>query len=324
MKVLFLPIPTMVHPWLDDIICAFDGKQTVEFYDPAEPLKPQFEGVGVVVDQGGIVGTHEMIDAAAAAGVKLYQILGTGLDGADVPYLLHSGMLLANTPGQFSAIALAEQALCFMLQLVKHPAICRSNIRHGIRCEPLNEELCGKTLGLIGFGASARELATRAAAMGMRILALDAVACPQSILDERHATFLGDLGQLDRLLAESDFVSLHLPLTAQTRHLIGRRELKLMKSSSYLINVARGEIVDEVALTEALAGQWISGAGLDVFAEEPVNPEHPLLKFENVIASPHVAGVTWGTSRRRAAAVAENIDRVAQGLAPLHQISADD
>jgi phosphoglycerate dehydrogenase-like enzyme len=123
------------------------------------------------------------------------------------------------------------------------------------------------------------------------------------------------------VLAEADYVSLHAPLTSKTRHLINKRALGLMRPTAVLLNVARGEIVDQPALVEALQAGKIRGAGLDTFAHEPLDPSHPLLQMANVIATPHIAGGTRGTLRRRTAAAAENIFRTAKELPPLYQIT---
>jgi phosphoglycerate dehydrogenase-like enzyme len=188
----------------------------------------------------------------------------------------------------------------------------------------MNEELQGKTLGLLGFGGSARELAKRAWAMGMRILAIDVVGVPQEVQKEYHLDFFGDPTELGRLLRESDYLSVHIPLTAKTHNLISRESFRQMKPTAVLINAARGEIVDETALIDALQTGRIRGAGLDVFTQEPLDTNHPLLCMENVIATPHLAGATRGTSRRRGQAAAENVFRVAQGLLLLYLVTLEE
>jgi D-3-phosphoglycerate dehydrogenase len=290
-------------------------------YDPGSPIEDQIQDVAVVVDHGGSVGTREMLDTACAAGVRLWQVLGTGVDHVDVPSFLERGMPLANTPGLFSAIALAEHALFMMLYFAKNVPQGQQNIRSGIFWQPVNEELSGKTLGLVGLGAGGRELATRAVAMGMRILAIDVADVSTSVLKACHVSFFGKPEKLDHLLADSDYLSLHVPLTAATRHLIDAPALQRMKASAVLINVARGEIADEDALIQALRDHTIRGAGLDTFAYEPLRADHPFFSLDNVLMSPHVAGVTTGTSWRRAQAAAENVCRVAEGRAPLYLIT---
>ena len=322
MKVLFLGTSSLLHPWYDDVLQVAAGRWPIPLFDRSQPVAPQFEGLDVVIDQGGNHGTHELIDAAREAGVKLWQVLGTGLDHTDVAYILKNGIPLANTPGQFSSIALAEHALFLMLLFSKKFFDSQHSVRNRVLCEPMNEELHGKTLGLLGFGASGRELATRANAIGMRVMAIDVAVISPSVQEQYGLAFCGKPVELPRLLAESDYLSVHMPLTTATRHMLDRVALSVMKPNAVIINVARGEIIDEVALAAALQAGRIRGAGLDVFPNEPVDPNHPLLRLPSVVATPHVAGVTFGTSHRRAQAVIENLERVAQGLPARYQVTS--
>ena len=321
MKVLFLGTPTMLHPWYDDVLEIAAGRWPIQLFDPGKSLAEQLEGVSVVVDQGGMHGTRELISASREAGVKLWQVLATGLDHTDVGYILEQGIPLANTPGQFSAIALAEHALFLMLLFAKRMVETQNSIRQQILGNPMNEELAGKTLGLLGLGASGRELARRAKVLGMKILAIDIVKVSDAVREECSLAFYGSPADLPQVLEQCDYLSLHMPLTSKTRHMINRSALEKMKSTAVVINVARGEIVDEGALADALKSGRIRGAGLDVFPKEPVDPSHPLLQLPNLVATPHVAGVTFGTSRRRAQAVVENLERITQGLPPLYQVT---
>jgi phosphoglycerate dehydrogenase-like enzyme len=321
MNVLYLGMPNLTH-WYDDFLAALAGRHPVTQYDYAGPVAEQFGGVGAVVALGGAVMTRPMIDAAAAEGVRLWQILGTGLDHVDVPYLLEKRLPLANTPGQFSGVALAEHALFLMLGLAKNLHTSLKYVRSGIFSLPVNDELAGKTLGLVGLGASGTELARRAWALGMRVMAVDVRKVAPAVLADLHVEFFGGPQDLDHVLADADYLSLHTPLTAQTRHLIDRRALARMKPTACLINVARGEIVDEAALLDSLRGGRLRGAGLDAFTQEPLDPAHPFLHLDNVVTTPHIAGGTAETSRRRAHAAAENVARVAQGLPPLYQITS--
>jgi len=320
-KILFLGSSHNLNPWYSDVIDKAAGRWTIELFDRGGNVESQFQGVEVVVDQGGIQGTRTLIDVAAAHGVKLWQVLGTGLDHTDVAYILGKGIPLANTPGPFSAIALAEHAIFLMLLFAKQYGASQSSIRNRILLEPMNEELAGKTLGLLGFGASGRELARRAKVLGLRIVAMDVAPIPEAVLEEYGIAMFGGPEQLDAVLSQSDYLSLHMPLTSKTRHMISHAALAKMKANAVLINVARGEIVDEAALLQALNSGRLRGAGIDVFSKEPVDPQHPLLQLPNVIATPHVAGVTFGTSRRRAAAVVENLERIANRLPPLYQVT---
>jgi phosphoglycerate dehydrogenase-like enzyme len=321
MKILFIGFADLVHPWLDDFQAAIAGKHKIQLFDKSLSLVPQFADAQVVVDQGGW-GTREMIDAAASSGVKLWQVIGTGLNHLDVDYILKTGIPLANTPGIFSGIGLAEHVIFFMLYFAKNIRISNENIRSGIFYHPMNDELCGKSLGLIGFGGSARELAKRAGAMGMRVMAIDVADVPKEVLNEYNVDFFGGTSDLDKVLNEADYVSVHIPLTVKTRGLINRTSFQKMKPTAVLINVARGEIVDEASLIEALQSGMISGAGLDVFAEEPLDPNHPFLHMSNVIATPHLAGGTRGTSQRRGKAAADNVFRISSGLTPLYRVTS--
>ena len=322
MKILYIPVPEIMHPWYDDFVAALGGRYPVELYDADQPLQAQFRDIEIVVELGGSIGTREMIDAASETGVKLWQISGAGLDQVDVEYFERVGIPLANTPGPYSAAALAEHALFLMLCHAKHFRAGQQSLASRRLCLPVNDELGGKTLGLVGLGASGRELAKRASVMGMRVMAIDIVEVSQETLDQLEVAFLGRPSELGQILSEADYLSLHVPLTDETRHMIGRTVFQQMKPTAVLINVSRGEVVDESALLEALTSRQIRGAGLDVFRDEPVDPNHPLLQSEKVMATPHVAGVTYETSRRRGQACADNVVRVAQGLPPLHLVPA--
>ena len=321
MKVIYIEQPGNEEPWYTDFATALGDRFPHIVLDRDAPLAPQFEGVRVVVDQGGH-GTRAMIDAGAEAGVELWQCVTTGLDHCDVGYMLEQGMRVNNTPGVFSAVALAEHVLFLMLFVAKKFRESEANLRSGILYHPLNDELEGTTLGLVGLGASGRELARRAAVLGMRVIAVDAYPVPVDELAALGVESCDGPEQLDRLLRESDYVSIHIPLTAETRHLIDAAKLELMKPSGVLINVARGGIVDEAALAAALASGRLRAAGIDVFSQEPPGADNPLLQLPNVVATPHVAGTTYGTSRRRGVVCVENIARIADGLPPLYEVTS--
>jgi phosphoglycerate dehydrogenase-like enzyme len=318
--VLYIVQQGNVEPWLTDFREAATGRFELALLDHDADLAAQFQGVSVVVDQGGHA-TREMIDTGKAAGVQLWQVIGTGLDHSEVDYILGSGIRLANTPGQFSAVALAEHALLFILGLAKRLPEAAENCRKGVMYLPVSDELGEQMLGIVGLGASGRELARRARALGMRVQAVDVVPVPEEELAELGVEHFATLEGLDDLLATSDYVSLHVPLNDDTLHLLDDRRLRLMRPSAVLVNVARGRIVDEDALAGVLRSGAIRGAGIDVFGEEPLTPANPLLQLPNVITTPHTAGVTRGTSRRRSAAAIENAVRMLAGEEPLFQIA---
>ena len=317
-KVLFLPEDPFTPQWQDDVVAAVGNRHDLTVYQAGKPLEEQFDGVEVVIDMGGSVGTRQMYDAAGDA--RLWQILGTGLDHVDVDYMKSKDFVVANCPGQFSSVALAECAMMYVLMLSRRLSEARANFRAGVMYEPFADELVGKVLTIIGFGASGQELARRARGFAMRVRAIDVRQISAEILDEIRPESVGTPDDLDDEIAISDFVLLHLHLTDATRHIIDRRRLGLMKSTACIVNVARGALVDEEAMHEALLTGRLGGAGLDVFAQEPADPALPVYQLPNVITTPHIAGVTDGTSRRRAGAAAEHIDRIARGLEPLYRV----
>ena len=321
MKIFYLPQKGNEDPWTSDFIAAVGDRCPVVVYDETKPLAPQLGGVEYVVELGGKVATHEIIDAAKDAGVRFWQIMGTGMDHVDIRYFDQKRIPVSNTPGQFSAVALAEHAIYLMLCLVKRLADTRRCLSERSFYQPVGEDLDGKKLGLVGLGASGRALAQRAHGLGMRLAAIDVADIPQDVLRNLHIGWFGGTSQLGHLLEESDFVSIHVPLLESTDHLIDAKALDRMKSSAYLINVARGAIVDEEALLAALQSGKFAGAGLDVFSQEPLDLSHPFLHMDNVVVTQHIAGSSRSTSRGRAKAAAENVFRVADGLPPLHPVT---
>jgi glyoxylate reductase len=182
----------------------------------------------------------------------------------------------------------------------------------------LGGDVHGKTLGVVGFGRIGRAVARRALGFGMRVLYQDAMPAPAAVEAELRATRV----DLPTLLREADFVSLHTPLLPETRHLINAQSLRTMKRTAYLINAARGPVVDEAALVQALKEGWIAGAGLDVFEEEP--KVHPgLIGLDNVVLAPHIASASHGTRVEMARLAVENCLAVLEGRAPLTPVNPE-
>ena len=296
---------------------AIDGRFPIQIFDPEQSIVEQFQGIEVVVDPGGQFGSRNLIDTAVAAGVKLWQVTTNGTEHVDVAFFLERELALANSPGPLSAVPLAEHVLMVILCFTKNLHLNRAQDWEPILCE----ELAGRTVGLIGFGASARAVAERVWPLGMRIIATEISDISKEDQDKYHVDFIGKPSDLDSVLARSDYLSLHLHLNSETRHLIDQRALELMKPTAVLINIARGGLVDEAALVEALKTGQIKGAGLDVFAHEPLDPNSPLLRMDNVIATPHSSAYTPGTPRRRFGAAAENVVRIAEGKPPINLVT---
>lgn len=214
--------------------------------------------------------------------LKLLSLWGTGTDNVDLAAAAAHGVTVTNTPG-VSAISIAEHCLGLLLAAARRIPRTDAEIRQGRWPRGEGVQMHGKTLGIIGLGAIGRRFAQIGAAIGMRVIAWTMHPNPA----------LGfTLVELDQLCRESDVVSVHLRLSAETRGMIGERELAMMKPSAILINTARGAIVDEAALVEALLAGRIAAAGLDVFAVEPLPAGHALTRLPNVVMTAHSAGVT--------------------------------
>ena len=324
LNVLFLPHPlkaSMFKPWGEDVVKTVGRRHNIQVLDYNQPLPPQFEGIDAVIDHGGSAGTRAMVDLAS--GARLWQILGTGFDHFDLDYWKAKGMPVANCPGAFSAVALAEAAMMFILMLTRRYPVARAELDAGRLYEPLGLELEGMRLGIVGFGASGIELARRARPFGIEIAAIDIREIGSEERQEFGLSFVGKPSDLEKVVAESDILSLHLHLNSGTHHIIDARMLRLMKPTAYIINVARGALIDEEALTQALLNGQLGGAGIDAYSQEPPDVSSPLFSLANVIATPHSAGVTDGTSRKRAQCAADNVDRVAAGLEPLYRIDQE-
>jgi D-3-phosphoglycerate dehydrogenase len=254
--------------------------------------------------------------------------LGAGTDRIDVAAATRRGILVTNVP-DFCTNEQAEHTLALLLAWVRRLPYMLSAMQRGewtARHHPGVHRLSGQTLGLVGFGASAQAVAVRAAPFGLRLLAW---ARSPAKYQEMAARLGVELVPFDRLLADSDFVSLHLPLTAETRGVISARELARMKASTVLINTARGALADEGALVAALQAGRLGGAvldvfdGIDVFALPGPPPEHPLLKLENVLCTPHCAGSSVESSRDSKVRGARNAALVLLGKEPPYIVNPD-
>ncbi len=214
--------------------------------------------------------------------LRLISVWGTGTDHVDLPAAARHGVLVTNTPG-VSAISIAEHALTLLLGVARRIPQLDAATRRGEWPRGQSIELHAKTCGVIGLGAVGRRFAHIAAGIGMRVIAWTMHPRP-----EPGVEFV----ELDELYRSSDVVSIHLRLSPATEGFIGSRQLALMKPTAILLNTARGAIIDEAALIDALAAGRLAGAGLDVFSAEPLPPGHPLAQLSNVVITPHCAGIT--------------------------------
>lgn len=242
--------------------------------------------------------------------LRWVQLTSAGLDRAVRSGLLESDLMLTNASG-LHATPIGEYVLLQMLMFCKgaQKFVRAQDRREWVRYMP--QELYGKTVGVVGMGHIGGEVARLAKAFGCRVIATRrsvTAASSDDVADE-----LLPPSELPRLLGESDFVVLAVPLTAETRRLIGEAELRAMKPAAVLINIARGAVVDEAALVRALTEGWIAGAGLDVFEQEPLPPESALWGLENVILSPHISGGTEIYNQRATGIFCENLRRYLAG-----------
>lgn len=251
--------------------------------------------------------TAKVINAADE--LKVISKFGTGVDNIDVAAATQKGVIVTNAPGMNSD-AVADMTFSLILSIARRIPFANDQVRKGNWPLIVGTEICNKTLGLIGLGQIGKRVAMRAGGFNMKILAYELLP------DEQFVQELGiNLVPLNRLLQESDFVSIHVPLTSETKDLIKTEQLEMMKPTAYLINTARGGIVDENALHAALESGEIAGAAFDVFKEEPLK-EKALIELDNFIATPHISPFTKEAIENAEKLSAQNIIDVLKGQFP--------
>ena len=258
--------------------------------------------------------------AEGAESLVVFARAGAGYDKIDLDACTANDVVVFNAPDTLTH-STASAALSLLLALAKKLPQQERLVRAGRwdrQAEFMGDDLIGKTLGIIGLGKAGSELARLVAPFQMHLLAYSPSA------DPLHAESLGvDLVDLDSLLRASDFVSLHCRLEDRTRGMLGLREFKLLKSTSYLINVGRGELVHEDVMVQALRERRIAGAGLDVFETEPLPLSSPLLELDNVILTPHWLPSTQRAARATRDVIIRNVMRVAQGAVPHNVVNPE-
>ena len=251
--------------------------------------------------------------------LKVIGRIGIGMDQVDLPAAAGRGVTVVNAAGTRAA-AVADHAMALILCLARNVVAAHNSLLAGDRNPPrafMGCELDGKNLGIIGLGASGRHLARRALAFGMSVHAYDAHLAPGTIEES------GALPRsLPGLLADSDFISIHVALTKETRHLIGADQLAAMRSTAYLVNTTRGTVIDEQALVRALRDGVIAGAGLDVFEEEPLPADSPLLGLDQVVLTPHIGGWAAEAQARAQESVVKDVARVLKGETPASPVTS--
>lgn len=253
----------------------------------------------------------------AAPKLKLVQLLSAGYDTIDLEAARRAGVAVCNNGGANST-SVSEHALLLMLSVSRRLAWQHENVSGGRwRGNDISGvklfELRDKTLGIIGLGAIGKKTARLALGFGMRVQYFDIARLSEDEADAFGVRF----ALLDEVLKTSDIVSLHVPLSKQTKHMISTAQFKMMKKSAYIINTCRGPVIDEVALHQALSDGTIAGAGLDVFDREPPAPNNPLFQLKNVILTAHMAGSTLDSQYSRFRNAFDNCQRVLRGEPPL-------
>jgi D-3-phosphoglycerate dehydrogenase len=242
--------------------------------------------------------------------------VGVGVDTIDLQAATDLGVVVTNTPG-LNAEAVAELVFGLMIVLARRILEVDRWVREGRWVRPFGVELFGKCLGVVGFGHIGQAVARRGVGFGMRVVAFDPWGDPEVArgLGAALVPFL-------EVVESADFLTLHVPLLPETRHLVGVEELRRMKPSAYLINASRGGVVDEAALARALREGWIAGAACDVFEEEPPL-RSPLLEAPNVVLTSHIGGHTWEAATRAARLAAEQVLTVLRGDRPPHVVNPE-
>ncbi len=285
-------------------------------YDPALVDRRAELAAGLEDADALIVRNRTRVDAellAAAPRLKVVGRLGVGLDNIDLPLCRERGVAVIPATGA-NAAAVAEYVLCTAMMLLRGAYRSSAAVAAGQwPRQSLSEgrEIGGKEIGIVGFGGIGRLTARLAGALGMRVAACDPEIAADSPLWRSEAALRLELNEL---LERADVVSLHIPLTAATRGLIGAAQLALMKRDAVLINSARGGTVDEAALAAALRAGQLGGAALDVFADEPLAPGSPLTDCPNLILTPHIAGVSREANQRVSSLIAERVAALLESL----------
>ena len=310
----------LVEKFQPELIAWLRERAEVVEVDPwREPERWEREApqVDAVISRKGRI-TRRHIEESRGR-LKIIARTGVGVDVSrvDLDAAREHQVWVTNMPG-VNAAAVAELAFGQMIALARHGAAADSAVKgqrwaDGPRFQ--GTELAGKTLGIVGMGNIGTRVALRGRAFEMNLLVCD------PYIPASHVTALGGrwVG-MDELFRESDYVTLHCPLNAETHHLVGEKQLALMKRSAFLVNLARGGVVDEEALVASLRDKRIAGAAIDVMEQEPPRSDHPLLRLDNVLLTPHIGGSTREAQSRGEWGAAEEVVRVLSGERPLNAV----
>ena len=312
----------------DEAIEILERHAEVEVFDGVDNAIPRDLLISKVANVDGLLPLlTDVIDAEVmdAAGEKLRVVsnMAVGFNNIDLNAATKKGIYVTNTPGILTDTT-ADCAFALLMAAARRIAEADRHVRTGKWIHTwgpkmfIGSDVHGKTMGIIGMGRIGAAVAKRAKSFEMRIIYYDV---------HRRPDLEKELGiayrPLDEILSASDFVTLHVPLTEGTHHMIGEKELSKMKKRAFLINTSRGPVVDEEALYRALRDGVIAGAGLDVFEKEPIDPGSPLLRLDNVVLTPHIASASVETRTKMAVTAAENLVSVLNGREPPNLVNPD-
>jgi D-3-phosphoglycerate dehydrogenase len=277
--------------------------------------EPDLKGAALVKDLEGVSGVLAgsepyTPDVLRASKVRAIARAGVGYDAIDLPTANELKVAVTIAPGT-NEHSVAEQALALLFGVFREVARRDREVRSGVWARRPLWRLSGRTIGLVGLGRIGRAMVSRALGLGLRVIAFDPMA------DREFAAKHGvELCSFEELLGRSDIVSLHLPATAETRDLINRKTLSMMRRGAVLINTSRGGLVDEDALVEALKNGQLAGAGLDVFKVEPLPTSSPFVKLDNVVMAPHMGGLDEESAEAMASLAAQCLANLSRGTWP--------
>ena len=256
--------------------------------------------------------------------LRVISSYSVGYDHIDIDFATRQGICVTHTPEVLTETT-ADLAFALLIAVARRIAesdafVRKGRWRSGWRYDfMLGSDVYGKTLGIVGLGRIGSAVANRANGFNMKVLYHNR----QKLALKREKELAVEYRSLDDLLMESDFVSIHLPLTSDTFHLLNEQKLKLMKPTAYLINTARGSVIDEKSLVKVLKQKVIAGAGLDVFEKEPLLRNNKLLKMNNIVVSPHIGSATIETREKMTEVAAFNLLNVLNGIKPLHTVNPE-
>ena len=319
--ITFMTDPHII-PGYEDHVADFEQKGFEVILDQRLRILSQDELIEVLQKHNAYahVITGEIIDNKVldeCPGVKLYARMGAGCDRIDLDACTKHGVAVTNTPGGNSE-AVAEHALGMMLALSRKIVMLDNTMRKGVFEPVFGTCMLRKTLGIVGFGHIGKNIAKFVKGLDMRILLYD-VYKDEEFARQHGCTFV----PLETLLKESDFITLHAPSLPETANMIGQKEFEMMKDGVQLCNCARGELVDEKAMVAALKSGKLKGAALDAFATEPLPLSSELYKLENVILSPHTAGMTYEGRGKVVQMAFQNVLELYEGKIPFGLVNKE-